>query len=172
MGVIKATIGIAECCRLAACVCTNAFFCNSWDANFITVHFAKQLGYALLRTDVTSCWNEHIELFLWILFVGGMYSKDTPLELSYFHLLSKTCLHLDLVTKPWGSIEEILENYIWSEKAFAKRARALFLDVQVHSNFDLKPAGTVPRHTFTSTAFRAKTGSDYVPYHANARLNI
>jgi hypothetical protein len=121
---------VKECIRLALSLLSNALFNDSWDAPFVLTHFATKLASALFRTDLATYWDEHIDFLLWILFVGGAYTrKDSALRRTYVALIADTCAYLGPSGTTWEQVEGILRSFVWEGNVFGGRGRMLWAEV-------------------------------------------
>ncbi|KAJ9259635.1 hypothetical protein DTO212C5_8589 [Paecilomyces variotii] len=65
---------ILECCHLAAYLCTVMLCCTAWCALVIPPHVSSQLLHKLQQTNNDIIWDNHPELLLWILYIGGAFA--------------------------------------------------------------------------------------------------
>lgn len=71
-------------------------------------------------------WDEHPELLLWILCIGGAFAPEGRVRNGYIDLLRHS--EFGLLKWPWPAVHESLRRFIWSDKAFAQPARAFWED--------------------------------------------
>lgn len=115
-----------ECCRLALHVCSSAIFPPFFGPSKMPISLSQRLSQSLSRSDLDTCWNQHIDLLLWVVFIGAsrtksqadlpVYTKALRLVLSQFGSLCET----------WEQTVLILETFIWSEKVFGDSCRVLW----------------------------------------------
>lgn len=123
---------LKECVRLALSLLSNALFNDSWDAPFVLTHFSTKLAAALLHTNLTTYWDEHIDLLLWVLFLGGSYApKQAPMRGTYVTLIADTCAFLGPLGETWEQVEGFLATFVWETNVFGARGKVLWNEVRV-----------------------------------------
>lgn len=142
---------ISNCCHIAAYLCSTMLRCKIWRTSTIPVRISPQpsllwlfwLGYyqshlslkllcKLQSTNEDSIWNDSPELLIWLLHIGGAFAPAGTIRTAYQDLL-----HLNMSTRfrgmytSWTELCDILQQFIWSEKAFMSQLKAFWEESQV-----------------------------------------
>ncbi|TVY16452.1 hypothetical protein LARI1_G005751 [Lachnellula arida] len=118
---------VMECCRLAAYLCSVMLCCTTWCALVIPSHISSQLLRELQMADNDSLWDEHPDLLLWLLYIGGAFAPAGTIRSGYIVLLrSNNASRFGDFYRSWPELLEILKRFIWSEKAFLSQVKALW----------------------------------------------
>ncbi len=113
---------IDECVSIAVEIYkTNALAAQEENRPFMLDH-CSQLQRALLRTDVSSFWGEHIQVLIWILFVVGTISPDWDTR-KWFVCLLHRAMSATYQNGTWWPLwrEQALHNltsFVWSKVRF------------------------------------------------------
>lgn len=125
---------IQECCRLAAYICCYALFTEVWNSHTILNQLSTQLRGLLCQTYMQSCWNDCVDLLLWVLFIGGSFAEPAPLRSGYVQMLNESGFFVQrgVACDAWEEVEEILRMFIWSDKVFRRRCKSFWEEVYAH----------------------------------------
>ncbi|KAI0405487.1 hypothetical protein F4802DRAFT_606757 [Xylaria palmicola] len=114
------------CCRIAAYLCSVTLCCKIWCALVIPPHVSSQLLDELQKAKDDTAWDEHPDLLLWILYIGGAFAPEGALRSEYISLLrSNSTSRFRNLYKSWPELIAVFEQFIWSEKAFLKKFELL-----------------------------------------------
>jgi hypothetical protein len=94
---------------------------------------AIRLKEVLMRTDILVHWQEHLELLLWISFMGTHTIPQGPLRVWYILLLNGINDHLG--TKSWEEIKTILKSFLWIGRCEVL-GTALWVEVESMANLN------------------------------------
>jgi hypothetical protein len=119
-----------NCVRLAIYISSSAMFDLAFGINPMRIYLSVQLGQSLLNTDVRAGWSEHIDLLLWILFMGGTFARMTPVMPLYQGLLKGVVGQLGDLVATWSSTKQILETFFWIDKGFDRTCEALWKEAR------------------------------------------
>ena len=72
-------------------------------------------------------WNEHPDLLLWLLYIGGAFATVGTVRSDYVALIqSNNAVRFKHLYRSWPELLAILEQFIWSEKAFMADFKGLW----------------------------------------------
>lgn len=72
-------------------------------------------------------WDEHPDLLLWLLYIGGAFVPAGTLRSEYVALLSSNnAVRFNTLYRSQPDVLEVLKRFIWSEKAFTLHVKALW----------------------------------------------
>jgi hypothetical protein len=97
---------------------------------YLSSDVGKQLKTTLMRMDPLVHWQGHLDLLLWIAFMGACSATKGPLQDWYMFLLSG--VNGQLGTKSWKDIKIILEKFLWARRCESLR-NVLWLEVETLS---------------------------------------
>lgn len=97
---------------------------------YLSSDVGKQLKTTLMRMDLLVHWQGHLDLLLWIAFMGACSATKGPLRDWYMFLLSG--VNCQLGTKSWKDIKTILEKFLWARRCDSL-GNALWLEVEALS---------------------------------------
>ncbi|KIX00586.1 uncharacterized protein Z518_09651 [Rhinocladiella mackenziei CBS 650.93] len=80
---------VLECCRLAAYLCSSMLCCKVWCALVIPSHISLQLLRKLQQASDDLLWNDHPDLLLWLLYIGGSFAPKGVIRSDYVELLRR-----------------------------------------------------------------------------------
>ncbi|KAL4786414.1 hypothetical protein BJX76DRAFT_321277 [Aspergillus varians] len=119
-----------ECCCLAAYNCSVMLCCKVWCALVVPSHISSQLLAKLQRTNDDPIWNEHPEILLWLLYIGGAFAPTGIVRSEYVDQIRwTTATRFRDLYRSWPELLEILKQFIWSEKAFLSPVKVLWEEV-------------------------------------------
>ncbi|KAI0537970.1 hypothetical protein GGR58DRAFT_470033 [Xylaria digitata] len=123
------TSPVMSCCHLAAYLCSVMLCCKVWCAPVIPSHISSELLYKLQHSNEDPVWDSHPDLLLWLLYSGGAFAPTGIARSSYITLLrlNNDWRFRDLY-KSWPELLGILEQFIWSERAFMSQVKALWVE--------------------------------------------
>ncbi|KAH8911619.1 hypothetical protein BR93DRAFT_924295 [Coniochaeta sp. PMI_546] len=118
---------VLGCCHLAAYLCSEMLCCKVWCELVIPAHVSSQLLYKLRQTIDDPIWDDHHDLLLWLIYIGGAFSPSEAVRSGYVFLLqtNNATGFRDSYTS-WPRLLESLKQFIWSDKAFTSPVRALW----------------------------------------------
>lgn len=121
---------ILECCKLAAYLCSSMLCCQVWCALVIPTHVSLRLLRELQQANDDPVWEDHPELLLWLLYIGGAFTTTETVRSDYVVLLRlNTSSRLRGLYKSWQELLNILKQFIWSDVAFTSDVKALWEEV-------------------------------------------
>ncbi|EEU37888.1 uncharacterized protein NECHADRAFT_97992 [Fusarium vanettenii 77-13-4] len=120
---------ISECCRLAAYLCSTSLRCKIWPASTIPSHLSSQLLYKLQEVIDDPVWDDCPDFLAWLLHIGGAFALPGAIRSSYLVLLrSENNTRLRGLYKSWPELLQIVNQFIWSEIAFALPVKKFWED--------------------------------------------
>lgn len=91
---------------------------------------SSQLLCKLEHTKEDPFWNDHSDLLLWLLCIGGAFAPPGPVRSGYVVLLrSSNTAGFSNMYESWEELLEILKQFTWSEKAFRLPVKALWDEI-------------------------------------------
>ncbi|KPM35519.1 hypothetical protein AK830_g11061 [Neonectria ditissima] len=101
---------VLECCHLAA-----------------YPHISSQLLHELQKANNDPIWDDHPDLLLWLLYIGGAFSPVGTVRSDYIALLrSNNAARFGDLYGSWPELVEVLKQFTWSEKAFMSHVKKLW----------------------------------------------
>ncbi|KAM3066693.1 hypothetical protein ACMFMF_010198 [Clarireedia jacksonii] len=123
---------VLECCKLAAYLCSSMLCCKVWCALVIPNHVSLRLLRELQQVNDDPIWDDHSELLLWLLYIGGAFTTTETVRSDYIILLRlNNSSILRGLYKSWQELYEILKRFIWSDSAFTSDVKALWEEVTI-----------------------------------------
>ena len=81
----------------------------------------------LQQTSECFEWNEHHDLLLWLLCIGGAFAPPGPARSGYAMLFRSHCaLQYGDLSGSWSELVEFSKEFIWSERAFELPTRSFW----------------------------------------------
>ncbi|KAJ5909808.1 N-ethylmaleimide reductase [Penicillium tannophilum] len=118
---------VAECCHLAAYLCSTMLRCKIWRASTIPSHLSLQLLCKLQQANDDSIWDGRPDLLAWLLHIGGAFAPVGTIRSEYAALLQiNRRTRLRGLYTSWPELLEILKQFIWSDKAFRSQVKAFW----------------------------------------------
>ncbi|KAI0377550.1 hypothetical protein F5Y04DRAFT_264105 [Hypomontagnella monticulosa] len=119
-----------DCCHLAAYLCSATLRCKIWPASVVPSHLSLRLLRELQQANGDSVWDEHPDVLLWSLYVGGAFAPVGSVRSEYVVLL-RLNQHNRFRDRyeSWPELLEVLREFIWSEKAFTSSVKAFWEEV-------------------------------------------
>ncbi|KAB5576242.1 hypothetical protein GE09DRAFT_619527 [Coniochaeta sp. 2T2.1] len=118
-----------ECVRLATYLCSVMLTCRVWCALTIPAHVSSQLLRMLQQCQDDFLWDDHPELLLWLLYIGGAFTEKPNERSGYIALLrSNNRTRFGDLNSSWSRLLEILKQFIWSKRAFARPVELLWVE--------------------------------------------
>ncbi|KAI1068117.1 hypothetical protein LB507_004335 [Fusarium sp. FIESC RH6] len=114
---------IMRCCYLGAYLCSVMLCCTIWCALVIPVNLSTKLLSELQQVYEDPVWNEHADLLLWLVYMGGAFAPKGPVRSGYIALLQSEKHDL---ANSWMQTYEILRDFIWSDAAFRTEVRKVW----------------------------------------------
>lgn len=71
-------------------------------------------------------WDEHADLLLWLIYIGGAFSPRGPVRSGYIEMLRSVTSDRYGGLKSWNATYEILRDFLWSDLAFRIEVRKLW----------------------------------------------
>jgi hypothetical protein len=85
------------------------------------------LLYEIQQAIDDPIWDDHPDLLLWLLYIGGAFAPKGTVRSGFVALLrSNNAARLGDLNISWSELLGILKRFIWSEKAFTSQAKALW----------------------------------------------
>ncbi|KAI1813790.1 hypothetical protein GGS20DRAFT_577289 [Poronia punctata] len=107
---------LLDSCYLATYLCSVMLCCTTWCALVIPPYIASKLLNTIHNIDNDDTWYEHADLLAWMICIGGAFAPKGTTQSGFISLLH--CRRLDRLYTSWPELVEILERFIWSERAF------------------------------------------------------
>ena len=83
--------------------------------------------HELQQANDDPIWDDHPDLLLWLLYIGGAFAPTGIVRSDYVALLrSNNAARFGDLYRSWPELLEILKKFIWSEKAFTSQVKALW----------------------------------------------
>jgi hypothetical protein len=90
-------------------------------------HISSQLLNKLQHAGDDPAWDDHPDLLLWLLCIGGAFSPTGTLRSEYVVLLrANSGTRFGESYRSWENLLETTKQFIWSEKAFTSPVRAIW----------------------------------------------
>ena len=87
-------------------------------------YLSLQLFSKLQHADDNGVWDDHPDLLLWLLFMGGAFVPTGSTRSNYVVLLSqKYASNFSDLLGSWPEVLEVLKQFIWSEKALTQQVK-------------------------------------------------
>ncbi|KAJ5535673.1 N-ethylmaleimide reductase [Penicillium frequentans] len=119
---------VAECCHLAAYLCSTMLRCKIWRAS--TIPLLRKLQGA----NDDSIWDGRPGLLAWLLHIGGAFAPMGTIRSEYAALLQiNRRTRLRGLYTSWPELLEILKQFIWSDKAFMSQVKAFWEEIVVQT---------------------------------------
>jgi hypothetical protein len=115
-----------ECCRLAIHICSSAIFPPFFGPSKMPTSLSQRLSQTLSQSDLDTCWNQHIDLLLWVVFIGASRAKSQSDLPVYTKALGLVLNEFGTMCATWEQTVLILETFIWSEKVFGDSCKAIW----------------------------------------------
>lgn len=96
----------------------------------LSLDVGRRLKTALMQTELAVHWQRHLDLLLWIAFMGACTTTKDPLRDWYIFLLGGVNSQLGM--KPWKDIKIILAQFLWAEPG-ENLGNTLWLEVETLS---------------------------------------
>ncbi|KAF4969183.1 hypothetical protein FSARC_3559 [Fusarium sarcochroum] len=81
---------VSKCCHLAAYICSVMLCCTVWCALVIPSNVSTQLLRELQKVRKDPIWDEHTDLLLWLICIGGAFSPSGTVRSDYVALFRST----------------------------------------------------------------------------------
>ncbi|KAB5540218.1 hypothetical protein GE09DRAFT_252324 [Coniochaeta sp. 2T2.1] len=129
-----------ECVRLATYLCSVMLTCRVWCALTIPAHVSSQLLRMLQQCQDDFLWDDHPELLLWLLYIGGAFTEKPDERAGYIALLrSNDNARLSDTNSSWPRLLETMKQFIWSRRAFERPVELLWEEAfRNHESMSLK----------------------------------
>jgi hypothetical protein len=90
-------------------------------------HISSQLLYRLQKANDDPIWDDDPDLLLWLLYIGGAFAPPGIVRSGYVVLLhTNKGGGFGDVNKSWTEVLDILEQFIWSQRAFLSPVKAFW----------------------------------------------
>ncbi|EHK43626.1 hypothetical protein TRIATDRAFT_149068 [Trichoderma atroviride IMI 206040] len=120
-----------EACYLAAYLSACMLCCKVWRHSVMPSHISQRLLKTLQESNEDPFWDENLDLFIWMLYMGGCFSPRGAIHSEYKALLKTN--HESRFKGMYHSLEdlmEILHDFIWSEKAYRMQLDKFWEEIQ------------------------------------------
>ena len=75
-------------------------------------------------------WDDHLDLLLWLLYIGGAFAPTGTIRSSYVTLLrGNITFRLGGLHGSWPEVLGTLKQFIWSDDAFTSHVKVLWEEV-------------------------------------------
>jgi hypothetical protein len=93
-------------------------------------HVSTQLLRKLEQANDNPIWDDHPDLLLWLLYIGGAFAPTGVVRSNYVMLLrSNNATRFRNFGRSWPELLEILKQFTWSERAFMLPVKALWKEI-------------------------------------------
>ncbi|KAK2750854.1 hypothetical protein FQN55_001425 [Onygenales sp. PD_40] len=97
---------------------------------------ASQVSLQLLRklqqADDDPIWDDHADLLLWLLYIGGAFALTGAVRSNYISLLHwNYASRFQGLYNSWPELLGILRQFIWSDDAFMSPVKALWEEISI-----------------------------------------
>ncbi|MCJ1291618.1 hypothetical protein MMC34_003163 [Xylographa carneopallida] len=90
-------------------------------------HISSRLLWELQHANENPIWDDHPELLLWLLYIGGAFAPIGTVRSDYLALLrSNNAARFRDLCRSWPELLGILKQFTWSDKAFTSQAKAFW----------------------------------------------
>ncbi|UZP32279.1 hypothetical protein NXS19_000095 [Fusarium pseudograminearum] len=124
---------ISSCCYLGAYLCSVMLCCTVWCALVIPTNISTKLLSELQKAYHDPVWDEHADLLLWLIYIGGAFSPRGPIRSSYIDMLRSVTSERYDGFQSWNATYEILRDFLWSDLAFRIEVRKLWAEAFAQS---------------------------------------
>lgn len=98
--------------------------CNLWKHSLTCKsNITAQLLKEIEKVRDEPVWDEHADLLLWLICIGGVFAPVGPVRSGYTALLRSTWFERPDLYDSWSDISDILNQFIWSDLAFGSAVR-------------------------------------------------
>ncbi|KFY62066.1 hypothetical protein V496_04752 [Pseudogymnoascus sp. VKM F-4515 (FW-2607)] len=98
-----------------------------WCSLVIPFHVSSQLLCEIQQAIDDPIWDDHPDLLLWLLYIGGAFAPEGAIRSDFVSLLrSNNSARFGDSNRSWPELLEMLKRFIWSEKAFTPQGKALW----------------------------------------------
>ncbi|KAF2093593.1 FMN-linked oxidoreductase [Rhizodiscina lignyota] len=124
-----------EACYLAAYLSACMLCCKVWRHSVMPSHVSVHLLHKLQESNNSLFWNDHPDLLIWMLHLGGSFSSKGEIRSQY-----KALIQINKASRfrnTYRSLEElirILNQFIWSEKAYRAQVEVFWREIQTVSH--------------------------------------
>ena len=74
-------------------------------------------------------WNRHADLLVWLLTIGASFSSEENIRSEYVSLLhAQAAKGRNRAYVSWPEAQQVLKQYIWSDKAIADKMKEFWLE--------------------------------------------
>lgn len=109
------TSPLLECCIYAAYVSTYSLYTKIWESTLVPSFCSRRLLQILQDTQSDPRWDGYPLLFLWLIFVGGSFAWNPPVQEQYATIITR--VYGQSFHPSWDSTKATLRTFIWSERA-------------------------------------------------------
>ncbi|KAF1994212.1 hypothetical protein P154DRAFT_527224 [Amniculicola lignicola CBS 123094] len=126
---------VYEACIFATYLCTYKLSTTIWNGSYVPAFCAAQLLRILQRPRDFSRWEDHPELLLWLLYVGGAFADNWRTQLKFSTLALN--LYRDVVEdlhRDWHLTRETMMTFVWSQHAMERKVREFWDELHPNEN--------------------------------------
>ncbi|KAK2812212.1 hypothetical protein FQN50_001570 [Emmonsiellopsis sp. PD_5] len=114
----------------------HAFQCIRDLANLTRCDVLSQVSLQLLhklqQADDDPIWDDHADLLLWLLYIGGAFAPTGAVRSNYISLLRwNNASRFQGLYSSWPELLGILKQFIWSDEAFMSPVKALWEEISI-----------------------------------------
>ncbi|KAI0203295.1 hypothetical protein F4808DRAFT_39600 [Astrocystis sublimbata] len=126
---------IMTCCRLATYLCSQMLCCKTWCSLVIPPHVSSQLLRSLQQANKDAVWDDHDDLLVWLIYIGGAFASAGAVRSDYVAMLrSNSAVGSGGLHQSWPEVLAILKEFIWSDKAFKRPVKAFWEEASMLPN--------------------------------------
>ncbi|KAI1199771.1 hypothetical protein F5X97DRAFT_295359 [Nemania serpens] len=137
---------VVSCCRLAGYLCSVTLCCKVWCALVIPPHVSSKLLGIIQHTNNDPVWDDHPDLLLWLLYVGGAFALGGAVRDEYAALLRlNNNTRFGGLYDSWSDVVKIMRRFIWSEKAFMSQFQGFHKETCTQAGSNTHTSGLASR---------------------------
>lgn len=121
-----------ECCRLAAYISACQLCRKVWRASAMPQYMSIKLLHKIQQVDKSGGWDDHPDLLLWLVYMGGAFLPNGSTRTTFVILLKQKDLFGDFYNS-WEEVRQILKQFVWSESAYAPKLKAFWEESFIQS---------------------------------------
>lgn len=103
---------------------SREFPCSLWEHSLTCKsNITAQLLKEIEKVRLEPVWDEHADLLIWLICIGGVFAPDGPVRSGYTALLRSTSFERPGLDDSRSDTSDILNQFIWSDLAFGSAVR-------------------------------------------------
>lgn len=93
-------------------------------------YLSSKLLDQLQKAEKDTIWDQHSDMLLWLLYIGGTFASPGSVRSRYIDLLRANMIaRFSMIYSTPSRILEILRQFIWSDVAFSPDASRLWEEI-------------------------------------------